>query len=288
MDLVLHNQTKESMDSFLNHPTHALLIKGPAGSGKASVGLHLASKLLGVAVGKLSEHPYFSHIIPIDGMISIETIRTTNRFTRLKTPGKDVIKRVLLIEKAHKMTVEAQNALLKLLEEPPEDTVIILLAQPDSGLLPTITSRTRQISIKAPPKEVLVKHFLGQDYQEAAINKALAISDSQVGLMTALLDPDQTHPLIEVIEQAKHLISMPKFDRLASVDRLAKNKEQLPELLYGLGRVCRALMVQAGLKGDNKQLRRFHQAQTLILDAEASLPRNPNPKLLLTDLFLHI
>ncbi|MEI9914152.1 MAG: hypothetical protein WDN66_04200 [Candidatus Saccharibacteria bacterium] len=56
--------------------------------------------------------------------ISIDEVRAINDFLMLKVPVKRTINRIVIIEKAERLTLEAQNALLKNLEEPPLGTVL--------------------------------------------------------------------------------------------------------------------------------------------------------------------
>src|SRR3989344_5445821 len=73
------------------------------------------------------------------GHISIEQIRDLKKHIYQKPISQKV--KFILIETAERLTVEAQNALLKILEEPPKGTIIILEAKEKSQLLPTIVSR---------------------------------------------------------------------------------------------------------------------------------------------------
>jgi DNA polymerase III delta prime subunit len=80
--------------------------------------------------------------------IGIEDVKNLEKITFLK-PIKSKIKAVIL-DDAHLLTIEAQNALLKTLEEPPEQTLILLSAETIEPLLPTILSRCRIIKIQPP------------------------------------------------------------------------------------------------------------------------------------------
>lgn len=75
-----------------------------------------------------------------DSSHGIESIREIIHFLTIQTTKKGEL-RAVVVEDAHLMTPEAQNAFLKTLEEPPRDTIIILTAPRDDLLLPTITSR---------------------------------------------------------------------------------------------------------------------------------------------------
>ncbi len=285
MKLLLHLDTKSAIERFLGSPSHALLIEGPSGSGKGAVANYLALQILG---SKDMADAYLRKEMPVDGSITIDTIRSLQQFLRLKTIGKAPLRRVLLIEDAHLMTIEAQNALLKSLEEPPADTVVILTAIADSGLLPTIYSRAQHITLKMPSLQDVQAYFAAQGNSEAEISRAYAISDGHSGLLAALLQGNVAHPLVVAIDEAKGILSSTTFERLGLVDRFAKQRNELPQLLYALQRVSHAVMKQASEKQQERQLRKAHTSLKRLIEAEANLPRNPNLKLLLTDLFLNL
>src|SRR5947209_282810 len=126
--LLLHAKTAEATERFLTQPAHALLIQGQFGAGKVTLARHIAARVLGVSDQELSNYPYIKIVSPVHKSISIEAVRGLHEFMRLKTTGRAEIRRVVIVEDAHNLTTEAQNAFLKLLEEPPSDTVIILTA----------------------------------------------------------------------------------------------------------------------------------------------------------------
>src|SRR5262249_51840015 len=141
-ELVLSQATQRAVDSFVEKPSHAVLITAPAGAGKRSLALELAARLL--QVEKLDNQPYFKHVTLTNmKSISVEAVRDVIKFLSLKTTGKSAINRMVIIENAQLMTPQAQNALLKTIEEPPAGTVLILTAPGELGILPTIRSRVQ-------------------------------------------------------------------------------------------------------------------------------------------------
>lgn len=86
----------------------------------------------------------------------IETIRDIIHILSTRTTKHNQL-RGIFIDDAHLMTVEAQNAFLKTLEEPPGDTIIILAAPREDLLLPTITSRC--LLIQTAPQEIEVENW---------------------------------------------------------------------------------------------------------------------------------
>lgn len=289
-ELILGKSTRQAIDSFAAQPSHAVLLFAPEGSGKLALARALASKIMGVEPQVLDQQPYIKLIQPDTGKttISIDAIREIHQFTKLKTIGSQEYRRIVIIADAQTMTTEAQNALLKLLEEPPADTVMILTAAPSDTLLSTIISRATTIKLQMPSLEECSKYFAGQGFDEAEIKRTHILSGGRIGLMHSLLTDSQDHPLINSVNQAKKLVSMSAFERMAAVNGLAKDKQQIQELLRSMGLVFRSLLIGAINKGQESQIRKFHQILSDIYELQEFSGRNPNSKLLLTDLMWKI
>src|SRR3989344_7663660 len=129
--LLLNRGTLLEARAFINKPSHALLINGGVGSGKAAVARMIALSLLGLKdAQQLQNYPYFTHLKRPEGKqdIPIGSVRHLNKLLKLKVPGSREIRRVILIEDAQDLNEEASNALLKMLEEPAAESVFILTA----------------------------------------------------------------------------------------------------------------------------------------------------------------
>ena len=127
-ELALHPQTQLQLQRFMQHPPHALLLLGVEGLGKQHLVTLMVHEMLGLASGTdVMKYPYLRIVRPQEGKVSIgiEAIRDLQHFTSLKLPGSTHTLRFIVIPEAHLLTTEAQNALLKLLEEPPQDTTFL-------------------------------------------------------------------------------------------------------------------------------------------------------------------
>jgi len=286
--LVLHEVTRRQLRQFAEHPVHALLLVGPDGIGKASVALALFASLLDIPVDKLAAHPYVLHITPDGDSISIETIRQLQKFLQLKTLGKHPLRRAIVIEHAQALTTEAQNAYLKLLEEPPADTIMILTANSPHALLPTILSRLQTVTIQVPAEAQLTPLLQASTQDETTQRQAYFLSGGLPGLLTALLQDDQTHPLVEAVGVAKDILRKMPFERLTLVDSLSKQKEQLRAVLEALQRIAQAGLAQASSKQDPKRVAQWHRIRKQTLSTQAALAQSVNAKLALSNLFLHL
>lgn len=280
LDLLLHPDTNEALKAITDMPAHALLFSGNESSGKYAAALNLAENILGKDP---TLHPYFMSIEAVGKSVTIDQIRELQGFLKLKTTGNETIRRIVIIRDAHNMTEEAQNALLKLLEEPPDDTVIVLTAVDNEKLRPTIYSRVQKIRFKPVSKANVLK-FKPQ-YEDSAITKAYLLSQGDAGLLIALLEQDDNHPLVNAIVTAKKLISSPAFDRIARVDELSKDKETTMHILVALKRIATAGLKQSADKGA-KNHTKWKTILSKVLVTESAINTNANLKLLLTDLFL--
>lgn len=97
--------------------------------------------------GKIENDPDL-HLLESETSIKIEEVRELTRLLSLKPYGTPP--KIGLIKEAQKLTFEAQGALLKILEEPPGETVFILTTIEESALLPTIVSRCQLVYL--PPE----------------------------------------------------------------------------------------------------------------------------------------
>src|ERR1035437_176195 len=130
------------LSMMLRDMPQALLLTGPTG-----VGLGTVAKYLAAQIGTLSfvVLPEKDEKVDIDkGVISVDSIRRLYTQTRSIQTGKIVI----LIDYAERMGHQAQNAFLKLLEEPSAGVHFILATHTPSKLLATITSRAQSVDIK--------------------------------------------------------------------------------------------------------------------------------------------
>jgi DNA polymerase-3 subunit delta' len=284
--LILHESTRAQLESFMARPAHALLLVGPTGIGKTAVAEALGSHLL--ATPNLGIYPYYLAIRPQNGSISIDAIRELQNFLRLKTIGEHPFRRLALIEHAQMLTTEGQNAFLKLLEEPPADTVIILTADSSRGLLPTILSRAQTIAITAPTEDQLKALLDKSDKSVEAGKQAYFLSGGLPGLLSAMLQDEAEHPLLASVALAKQLLQKSIFERLVAVDTLAKDKQAAAQLVDSLERIARAGLAGAAAKQSRPLITRWHVIRKSCLEARKSLHSNANTKLVLDNLFFRL
>lgn len=141
--------------------------------------------------------------------ISIDQIRILKKHIFQK-PVKSKYK-LIIIDQAHKLTLVAQNALLKILEEPPSHAILILEAENEFQLLPTIISRVVKIKSGQTPKDKNSQNFLERELLAnlQSINSADAatgyLDEQIIGLYKKLLESTKTQN-ISIVKKIKNTI----------------------------------------------------------------------------------
>ncbi|HET9098642.1 MAG TPA: AAA family ATPase [Candidatus Saccharimonadales bacterium] len=277
--LVLHPSTKKTIDLAIGSVSQAIVLVGPKGLGKKSLAKYITSRLLdSIAV---DQHPnvYFVRILPDKKNISIDEVRKLNSFLALKVASSSQTNRAVIIEDAQTMTAEAQNAILKLIEEPPSGTVFILTVTHEQDLLPTILSRVQQIRVAKPTKAELLKAVKQSD--EEHFNSLYSISDGKPGLLFSLLN-DTGHPFAEALEVTRNLITQPVYQRLLLMESLSKDKQRLSAVISLL-----LQMAHAGLRS-GKNTDRWQKIYQTSYEAKGNLEANAQTKLVVLQLMLNL
>ncbi len=288
-DLLLHPTTKQQLGRFIAKPSHALMLLAPDGSGKQHVAEVLTRTILGIELNKqLRQQPSVIYIEPQNNVISIDVIRELQTKLHLRTVGKSPIRRVVIIEAAHTMTIEAQNALLKMLEEPPEDTIFILTARSNRSVLPTVYSRTQHIELKLPSQSDVSTHFAKQGSSDAKLSSVLRLSGGRLGLTQTLLNDEQDSSIQDNITHVRQILGMSLFHRLQEIDEWLGSSDTLAGRLDALMRMCQAGMSQAIEKENTELTKRWQRYYQSSYNAIDQLQYNPNRKLLLTHLFMQL
>lgn len=286
--IVLHELTAAHVERYIAQPAHAVLLVGHAGIGKQYLAESIASRLLGTDV---QNYPYIRTVIPEKdkSSIGIEAVRDLQQFLKLKLPT-NAAWRIILIPSAQGLTTEAQNALLKLLEEPPERTLLMLASDTEQGLLPTIRSRTQQLTVHIPAQNDVLEHFGAAGYDSKDVQQAYLMSGGLPGLMHSLLG-NEDHPLKEAVLTARKLLQSTQFERLCMVDSLNKDKQSTLSVLFVLQHMARAAIAQGAKAADGtavKRIKQWHKVQQAAYNAEQAYSVSAQAKLTLTNLMLSL
>ena len=146
-DIHLHPATRAQIEVLGKDLPQSLLI-----SGQVGVGLAIVAKYIATEAGALPQIvlPEKDEKVDLEkGTISVDIIRRIYAATKTVETGK----RIIIIDYAERMGTQAQNAFLKLLEEPGKNTYFMLLTHEPGRLLPTIRSRTQQLDVRPVTKD---------------------------------------------------------------------------------------------------------------------------------------
>ena len=200
--------------AIANHKiSHAYILTGEAGMGRKSIANAFAMTLLCEKGGSepcmschsckqvmSGNHPdliYVTHEKP--GSIGVDDVREQINDTIMIRPYSSYYK-IYIVDEAEKMTVQAQNALLKTIEEPPSYAVIILITTNQEAFLPTILSRCVQMKLK-PLKDFTIKSYLTQNLHipEKDADICAAFARGNLGKAIHLSSSDEFRELFQKV-----------------------------------------------------------------------------------------
>ena len=209
----------------INKTSHSYLFIGTEGIGKKLIAEEFAKMLL--AVKDTENSPDFSIIEPDGNSIKIEQIREFQK----KVSEKPIIsnKKVYIINDSDKMTVEAQNCLLKTLEEPPEFVTIILIGSNENSFLSTIKSRCMILHFEKISDEQIQKYL--QDNHQTEINSKIMLEACQGSIGKALEIKDKQELYQNTEQVVNSLERKDKIDILNMSDFIYKSKDDKLEIL---------------------------------------------------------
>ncbi|MBR7009810.1 MAG: DNA polymerase III subunit [Oscillospiraceae bacterium] len=260
-----------------NRLSHCYLIAGPAGSGKHTLARILAAAMECTAGSRRpcgvclqcrkvldGVHPDLITVDdPAKKTVSVETIRKARADVYIKP--NEGLRKIYLIPRAMDMNPAAQNALLKVIEEPPDYAAFLLLTDAAERLLPTIRSRAVPLQL-APLSETeglaaLAARFPGKGREELA--DAWSRAEGWLGQAEQLLrEGESLAPETQAFADA-----FARRDKLGLTELLVplerKKREELAPLLTQWAELLsRALAVRAGQPGRWEAARRVGRSRT--------------------------
>lgn len=207
--LLGNDRLKQNLTQSLEkgHISHFYLIAGPEGSGKHTLARLLAAAILCTGGGKPclqctpcrkvmdGSHPDFITVDdPEKKTVPVDLIRQARADMYVQPNESD--HKIYLFPRAQDMGLPGQNALLKVLEEPPAYGVFLLLTDNPDKLLPTVRSRCTELDMQALPDGTLRRELRRQfpGAGEEDLTAAIARSGGFLGQAKALLETGDTLP----------------------------------------------------------------------------------------------
>ena len=296
---------------------HAYLFLGEDGIGKTQTALTMAKALncssqvddscdMCRTCRKIDNgnHPDITVLEPEGTYIKISQIRELQRSLQYK-PYEER-KRVCIIPDAEKLTLEAKNALLKTLEEPPPETILILISTRPHLLLSTISSRCQRLKFQPLAPNVIakvIKEKLKKD--ESTALKIASLAGGSLKNACELAEKSTLEYRDRLIHKLNALSSENIDGIFEFAEELSKEKDELIRILDLLKMWFRDLLVfKEGVSVDRLKnqdfLREIKQHETrfttadllekisVVNDAQSALLMNSNKRLTLEVMFLKL
>ena len=229
--LIGNRQLKNTLSSDIaeSKSAHAYILEGKVGSGKRTAAREICAALLcenkNEKSGSIPCHNcsqcrkvFSGHSVDVltvsnrdKATIGVDMIREINKSLYI-TPN-DSDRKVYVIENAHLMTHQAQNALLKSLEEPPPYVMFILLCETATLLLETVRSRAPVIKMELFPDEFITEllHKEFPNEQNDNISYASRLAGGSIGLAKSLLSDESSQ--LKLYKAAGELVSVLLSDK---------------------------------------------------------------------------
>lgn len=241
-DIIEYIQNAVKMDKV----SHAYILNGPKGSGKKMLA-NLFAKTLQCECGEAEPCGKCKSCRQADGenqpdiirvrhekpnTISVDDIREQINNDILIKPYSSKYK-VYIIPNADKLTVQAQNALLKTIEEPPAYAVIFLLTENAEVLLPTIRSRCVMLKLRNI-KDKLIKKYLMEELQIPDYKADICTAFAQGSMGRAIMLATSEH-FNEIKEEAiqllKYINEMEMYEIVGAIKNISNYKLEITDYL---------------------------------------------------------
>ncbi|MGB3009531.1 MAG: AAA family ATPase [Candidatus Saccharimonadales bacterium] len=272
-DLVLHNISRRQSEAFVKNPASGLIVHGIDGIGLQSYARAIARSLNSQPGGLLIVEG------EDDKNISIDQIRELYHQTRSKRDHTLTV----IIDDADTLRVEAQNAFLKLLEEPPENVVFIMLTHAPQHLLPTISSRAATIELRPISQQQSTDIIRAAGIKDSAKSaQLLFLASGRPALLNKLIqDSDFFDAQAEVIKQARSIVQGSTYQRLISVKDAMNDRSQALRLVQAIGNIIAHGMRKGSTATPARQL-------NIVSETIEKLETNGNVRLQLLSLALSL
>jgi len=214
---------------------HAYLLVGPEAVGKRTLALQFVRALncsASPSPGEFCGECRACRLAPINQYPDLHIVETAETERKLKVDAIRALqrqlalspyegrKRVALLLRFHEATPQAANALLKTLEEPPDDVILILTASSIQGLLPTIISRCEVLGLRAMPRAALSQALQSRGQSAEQAELLAAISGGRPGLaMRMTHEPKLLQDRDERIDDFLEIVAGSRVDRFRHVEQ---------------------------------------------------------------------
>ena len=247
-DIIGQEQLKEHLQNAIamNKVSHAYIINGERSSGKEFVAKVFAAALqcekggtepcgechscIQAKSGNQPDIIFVSHDKP--NSIGVEDIRAQiNNDIGIKPYSSP--RKVYIMNEGEKMTVQAQNALLKTLEEPPEYAVILILTANVDSLLPTILSRCVVLNMKPVPDHKVKKYLMEElEIPDYKANICVAFARGNIGKAKMLASSEEFEKVKEeAVTLVKYINDMDISEVVKAIKKISEYQFDVTDYL---------------------------------------------------------
>lgn len=296
MRTIGHEATWNGLDRAFRDDrlAHALLFTGAPGIGKALLAVDFAARILcrGEAPPcgdcnrcrqvEACTHPDLRLIGLSEGKkeIGVDTARDIKRFALMHGFGGDA--KIVIIDEAHRLSIAAQNALLKTLEEPPGRALLILVTESPGALLSTVRSRCQRVVFRPLDDEHVRSVLRHHKLDDAEIDHLLPIAQGSPGRALALREL-LAEPDIELLQKTVAGLRPGQYGPAVEfAGALGRTEQEMTARLALLEELMQQRLVEALRAGRPRELADAELRRLAVLsDARVLLRRrNPNRPLL--------
>ena len=281
MKKVLLNSVK------LNNSSHSYLFLGTEGIGKKLIAKEFSKMLLCIDKEKYcnkcksciefdsNNNPDFIIVEPDGNNIKIEQIRDLQK----RIVEKPIIsnKKLYIINDSDKMTVEAQNCLLKTLEEPPEFVTIILIGENESAFLSTIKSRCMILHFEKIGSKEIQKYLKETYNMELTSQTMLDACEGSIGKAIKIKEEKELYEQIEKI--IINLETKDQIDIINMSDIIYKSKDEKEKILNYINVVLLNL---------GKQSNKYTDCIKVVENTKKRLKSNSNYDMCIDNMLLNM
>lgn len=242
-----NDDNKEMFSALIDAGTlsHAYLLSGPEGSGKKMLAFAVAAALASKTSGEKTLERIKNGFCPDVSLVEPPQDK--------KTTGVDVVRefistvalspaelefKMYIFDKADKLTPQAQNSLLKIIEEPPRGVYMFFLCEEPSSMLKTVRSRVQTVYMQRFSPDEIKAYFMARNDVSVSGERfefASRICRGAIGKVTELLGNEKKFELYQSVDkiiglQAQKLRGASYFEFLKSVSDLSDSREKFSEL----------------------------------------------------------
>ena len=230
--------------------SHAQLISGEDGIGKSILAEILGKLILNGDINR--EYVDIINYKPIKTSFGVDDVRDIIDEVNKKPFEGD--KKVIIIHQGNKLTIQAQNALLKTIEEPPTEVYIIILCESLELILDTIKSRCEIYKLTPLTKDELYKYIAikGYDYSEEEKSSAIAFSEGIPGRIDRYFSDTELQELRDKIVDLLLQLTNNEIEAiLEKEEQLVSYKQNKEEVVNVLSSFIRDILVNKEVYNEN-------------------------------------